>query len=153
MKLSLYLVLAATVLTPPAWAQDGNGDATRGEKEFRKCKACHMIRSPDGADLVKGGKMGPNLYAILGRKAGTAEGFRYSDALRRLGEAGEVWTAEELARYVTDPNAYVEEKLDDPAIKTRMTFKLARNQTDLVAFLAQHPPPAETPAPQVPASD
>lgn len=141
MKTSIYATLAATLLALPAAAQDA-GDAAAGEKEFRKCKACHMIQSPDGTDIVKGGKVGPNLYGIVGRKAGTQEGFKYSDALIKLGEAGEVWTTEDLAGYITNPNAYVEEKVGDKSLKTKMTFKMAKNQADVVAFLAQHSPDA-----------
>ena len=40
----------------------------RGEKEFNKCKACHTIQAPDGTDVVKGGKTGPNLYGVVGRQ-------------------------------------------------------------------------------------
>lgn len=141
MKTSLYAILAAATLAMPAMAQDA-GDPAKGESEFKKCKACHMIQSPDGTDVVKGGKVGPNLYGIVGRKAGTAEGFKYSDALLKLGEAGEVWTTEDLAGYITDPNKFVEEKVGDKSLKTKMTFKLAKNQADVVAFLAQHSPDA-----------
>ncbi|WP_199261368.1 c-type cytochrome [Paracoccus binzhouensis] len=150
MKTSIYATLAAITLALPAAAQ-GAGDPAKGEKEFRKCKACHMIQAPDGTDVVKGGKTGPNLYGVVGRKAGTEEGFKYSDALIKLGEAGEVWTTEDLEHYITNPNKYVEEKVGDKSLKTKMTFKLAKNQADVVAFLAQHSPeavPADTaPAP------
>lgn len=138
MKICVIAAVAATTFALPAAAQD----AANGEKEFRKCKACHMIQAPDGTDVVKGGKIGPNLYGVVGRKAGTQEGFKYSDALIKLGEAGEIWTVEDLAHYITDPNAYVEEKVGDPSLKTKMTFKLAKNQDDVVAFLAQSAPAA-----------
>lgn len=137
MKISLIATLATMALAAPSFAQDA-GDAANGEKEFRKCKACHMIQDPAGTDIVKGGKTGPNLYGVIGRKAGTEEGYKYSDALIKLGEAGEIWTEEDLAAYITDPNKYVEEKTGDSSLKTKMTFKMARNQADVVAFLAQH---------------
>ena len=60
------LSLALISLALPALA---DGDAANGEKEFRKCKSCHSISSAD-ADLVKGGKTGPNLYGVAGRTAG-----------------------------------------------------------------------------------
>lgn len=150
MKIALYATLSAAMFALPAMAQD----AANGEKEFRKCKACHMIQSPDGTDVVKGGKTGPNLYGVVGRKAGTQEGFKYSDALVKLGEAGEVWTQEDLSGYITDPNKYVEEKVGDASLKTKMTFKMAKNQADVVAFLAQHSPDAgAAPAEAAPAAD
>lgn len=153
MKTSFYATLAAIALATPAMAQDA-GDAAAGEKEFRKCKACHMVQAPDGTDIVKGGKTGPNLYGVVGRKAGTEEGFKYSDALIKLGEAGEVWTPEDLAGYITDPNKYVAEKVGDAKLKTKMTFKLNKNQADVVAFLAQHSPDAgAAPAADAPAAD
>ncbi|MFB2532413.1 cytochrome c family protein [Paracoccus sp. p4-l81] len=139
MKLTIIASLAAVVLAAPAFAA---GDVAKGEKEFNKCKACHAIVAADGTQIVKGGKVGPNLWNIVGRKAGTLEGFKYSDALVKLGEAGEVWTDEDLAHYITDPNKYTEEKVGDPSLKTKMTFKLAKGQEDLVAYLRSVSPDA-----------
>ena len=141
MKPSVIATFAALTFALPAMAQDA-GDPVKGQKEFNKCKACHMVKAPDGTDVVKGGKTGPNLYGIVGRKAGTEEGFKYSDALIKLGEAGEVWTVEDLEHYITDPNSYVEEKTGDKSLKTKMTFKLAKNQADVIAFLAANSPDA-----------
>lgn len=142
MKISIYATLAVLALAVPAVAEDEAGDPAKGENEFKKCKACHMIQAPDGTDIVKGGKTGPNLYGVVGRKAGTEEGFKYSEALIKLGEAGEVWTVEDLEHYITDPNSYVQEKTGDDKLKTKMTFKLNKHQPDVVAFLAQHSPEA-----------
>ena len=142
MKPSVIATFAALTFALPAMAQDA-GDPVKGQKEFNKCKACHMVKAPDGTDVVKGGKTGPNLYGIVGRKAGTEEGFKYSDALIKLGEAGEVWTAEDLEHYITDPNSYVEEKVGDKTLKTKMTFKLAKNQADVIAFLKANSPDAK----------
>lgn len=139
MKTSILATLAAAVLVTPAFAE---GDAEKGQKEFNKCKACHMIQAPDGTDIVKGGKTGPNLYNIVGRKAGSEEGFKYSDALIKLGEAGEVWTVEDLEHYITDPNKFTEEKVGDKSLKTKMTFKMAKNQGDVIAFLKANSPDA-----------
>lgn len=155
MKASLYATLATLALALPAAAQDAApGDAAKGENEFKKCKACHAITDPSGTDIVKGGKTGPNLYGVVGRKAGTEEGFKYSDTLVKLGEAGEVWTPADIAAYVTDPNKYAQDKTGDAAAKTKMTFKLAKNQADVVAFLAANSPAAggAAPAPAAPAA-
>ncbi|MCT4334253.1 cytochrome C [Paracoccus sp. YLB-12] len=141
MKIAIIGSLIGAALAMPAFAQDG--DAANGEKEFRKCKACHMIQSPDGEDIVKGGKVGPNLYGIVGQPAGSQEGFKYSDALIELKDSGEVWTVEDLAAYITDPNTFVQEKTGDDSARTKMTFKLNKNQADVAAFLASHSPEAE----------
>lgn len=139
MKTRMIATVAAMLAVTPVLAA---GDADKGQKEFNKCKACHTIQAPDGTDIVKGGKTGPNLYGVVGRKAGTAEGFKYSDALIKLGEAGEVWTQDDLASYITDPNKYVEDKTGDKKLKTKMTFKMKKAQEDVVAFLAKHSPDA-----------
>ncbi|KGJ21339.1 c-type cytochrome [Paracoccus sanguinis] len=152
MKISLYATLAMFALAVPAAAQDAAGDPVKGEKEFNKCKACHMVQAPDGTDIVKGGKTGPNLYGVVGRKAGTEEGFKYSDALVKLGEAGEVWSPEDLMHYITDPNSYTQEKTGDNKLKTKMTFKLAKGQADVIAFLTQHSPDAGAAAGAAPAA-
>lgn len=139
MKTSLIATLSTALLVAaPAFAQD----AANGEKEFRKCKACHMVQAPDGTDIVKGGRTGPNLYGIVGAPAGSVEGYSYSDALQQLADTGEVWTEEDLISYITDPNVFVEEKVGDTSLRTKMTFKLNRNQADVVAFLAEHSPEA-----------
>lgn len=133
-RIFLVALLGATLATPSI-AQDA-GDAAAGQKEFNKCKACHMIQSPEGEDIVKGGKTGPNLYGVVGRAAGAQEDFKYSDALMELKNAGEVWTEEDLAAYMTDPNAFVQEKTGDAKAKTKMTFKMKKGQADLAAYLA-----------------
>lgn len=141
MKATIFASLAVMTLAAPVFAQEA-GDPAKGENEFKKCRACHMIRDDQGNDIVKGGVTGPNLFNVVGRKAGTEEGFKYSDSLIKLGEAGEVWTEADLINYVTDPNKYTEDKVGDPSLKTKMTFKLAKGQADVVAFLKQHSPAA-----------
>ena len=139
MRFAIIAALTGAVLAMPALAQD----AANGEKEFRKCKACHMIQSPEGEDIVKGGATGPNLYGIVGRPAAAQEGYKYSEALIALKDAGEVWTVEDLAAYITDPNKFVQEKTGDSAARTKMTFKLNKNQADIAAFLASASPAAQ----------
>ena len=139
MKFTVIGALAALAVAGPAFAQ-GAGDPAAGEKEFRKCKACHVIQDPAGTDIVKGGKTGPNLYGVIGRPAGSVEGFNYSDALVKLGQSGEVWTEADLAAYVTDPNGFVQQKTGDSALRTKMTFKLNKGQADIAAYLASVAP-------------
>mgnify|MGYP003895296855 CR=1 FL=1 len=97
-----FLLSAATLiaLSTPAFSE---GDVAAGEKEFSKCKSCHMIAADDGTVIVKGGKVGPNLYGVIGRTAGTSDGFSYGDGLKDAAAASFVWTEEELASYITDP--------------------------------------------------
>jgi len=146
MKLDISATLAAMALSLtalPAMAQDA-GDAAKGQKEFNKCKACHMIQAPDGTDIVKGGKVGPNLYGVVGRKVASLDGFKYGDGILEVAEKNPdmVWTEADLMEYVTDPRPWLVKQTGDSAAKTKMTFKLAKNQADVVAFLAQNSPDA-----------
>ena len=79
----LTTAIALLSLSAPAIAE---GDADKGAKEFRKCKACHAITAPDGTAILKGGKTGPNLYAVIGRAAGS-EDFKYSSIMKAAAEA------------------------------------------------------------------
>jgi len=131
-RLPLIAGLAALALATPVLAQD----AAKGESEFKKCKACHAIVADDGTEIVKGGKVGPNLYGIVGKAVASEEGFKYSDSIAAVGASGLVWDEAELAAYVTDPKAWLVEKTGDAGAKTKMTFKLAKNQADVTAYLA-----------------
>lgn len=133
MKISLTAAtLAALVLAAPAFA----GDAAKGEKEFNKCKTCHSIIAPDGTEIVKGAKTGPNLYGVVGRTAGTYPEFKYKDSIVALGATGFAWTEEDISVYVKDPAAFLKEKLDDKKAKSGMAFKLAKGGEDVAAYLA-----------------
>ena len=124
MKTLIAATATLVALAMPALAQD----AAKGEKEFNKCKACHMIAS-DSETIVKGGKIGPNLYGVIGRTMGSVEDFKYSDGFEAKAEAGEVWTEENLAVYVKDPNDFL-------GSRSKMTFKLRKGQEDVAAYLA-----------------
>ena len=98
------------------------GDAAQGEKVFNKCKACHAV------DEAKN-KVGPHLVGIFGRPAGSAEGFRYSDAMK---ESGVTWNEETLSAYLIDPRGYIK--------GNRMAFTGLKDQediADLIAYLKQ----------------
>ena len=129
-----YLAVTAvlTAFAMPAFAE---GDAAKGEADFKKCKACHMIVAPDGTEVVKGGKTGPNLWGLEGKVVGSTEDFKYGDAIVSVGAAGTVWTAEELAAYMADPGAWLKEKTGDDKAKTKMTYKLAKGSEDMAAYL------------------
>ena len=99
------------------------GDAAAGKTVFtRVCGACHT----DQAEGPK--KLGPTLFGVVGRKAGTIEGFRYSAANKN---SGLTWTPEVLDEYLKDPKAKV------PG--TIMAFAGLKNDTErqnVIAYLA-----------------
>jgi cytochrome c len=75
-------------------------DVDAGKKVFARCIACH--------DAEKGvNKVGPTLKGVLGRKAGTESGFRYSPAMKSAGDGGLAWDEQNLARYLGDPKGTV----------------------------------------------
>jgi cytochrome c len=137
MKFLITASAAMLALSVPAYAA---GDAAKGEREFNKCKACHMIQADDGTDIVKGGKTGPNLYGIIGRAAGAQDGFRYGPSLAAAGEGGLVWDEENLASYVQDPKAFLVEITGDAKARSNMSFKLAKGAEDVAAYLASVAP-------------
>ena len=139
------LTVAALGLAAPAFA-DGHstGDAEKGAKTYKKCKSCHMIVSDTGEEIAKGGKSGPNLYGVIGRAAGSVEGYKYSASLMAAGEAGLVWDEATLAAWSQDPRAFLREYLDDSSAKSNMKFKLKKGGEDVAAYLATFSPaPAE----------
>ena len=137
----IIATVMAGCLAVPAFA-DGHasGDAAAGEKEFNKCKSCHMVVADDGTEYVKGGKTGPNLWGIVGRQAGVVEDFRYGDDLVAAGEKGLVWDEATFVEYVTDPRAFLRTYLEDDKAKSKMAFKLNKGGEDVWAYLASVSP-------------
>jgi cytochrome c len=97
------------------------GDIVNGKAKFTQCAACHTT--------VQGGPnlTGPNLYGIFGRKAGSLDGFAYSDALKA---AGWTWDAPRIDTWITNPHAVL--------ATTKMSFvglKDPKDRTDVIAYL------------------
>ena len=97
-------------------------DAAEGEKVFRRqCFVCHTAE--------KGGptKQGPNLFGVVGRKTGSVEGFRYTNANK---SADITWSPETLDPYLTNPRKVI------PG--TNMAFAglpKAEDRMNLIAYL------------------
>ncbi len=94
--LPLATARAETAAAPATGA--GAGSAAAGEKVFMKCRACHQIG--EGAKHL----VGPELNGLIGRKAGTVEGYRFSDAMKN---SGLTWDAATLRDYLKNPRAKV----------------------------------------------
>lgn len=135
------MISTTALLISLSSAAFAEGDAAKGEKDFKKCKACHTLASADEV-FQKGGKTGPNLYGMVGRTAGTVEGFKYGSSIVDAGAGGLVWTEELLTTYIADPKAFLKDVTGDSGAKTKMTFKLKKG-ADVVAYLASVAPPAE----------
>ncbi|MBV1868786.1 MAG: cytochrome C [Marinosulfonomonas sp.] len=137
---NMMLATAALMISFAGTAM-ADGDPEKGESDFKKCRACHTIANGNEV-IFKGGRTGPNLYGVVGRTAGTAEGFRYSSSLVDAGQAGLVWTEELLVDFVADPRTFLKEATGDSGARTKMTFKL-KNAENVVAYLASIAPPAQ----------
>ena len=102
-------------------------DAAAGEKVFlSKCKVCHM--PPEAAKNL----VGPSLAGVVGRKAGTAPGYHYSEANEK---SGITWDEAELKKYLKDPKGVV------PG--TKMVFPGLQSDQDVdnvIAYLKQFGP-------------
>ena len=131
-KLLPVLVLA---FAAPAFADP---DAHEGEENFKKCKSCHSITAPDGTEVQKGGKTGPNLWGVVGRVVGSAPDFKYGEGLLEVDAKGTVWDEAQIATYLADPTAWVKAAAADDAAKSKMSFKLtdAEAAADMAAYLA-----------------
>lgn len=142
MKTNIYAALAVLALAAPALADD-HGDAAKGEKDFKKCKACHSIIADDGTEIQKGGKTGPNLYGVIGRPVASYPDFKYSQSILAAGATGAVWDEESLAVYVSNPKNWLVEITGDSGAKTAMAFKLPKGGDDMAAYLASVAPEVE----------
>lgn len=117
------LLLGAIVLTAAAAGSALAQDAAEGEEVFKKCRACHQV-GENAKNVV-----GPKLNGLFGRKAGTIEGFNYSEANKA---SGVTWTEDMFAKYIADPKAAMPgNKMAFAGIKDEKDVK------DLTAFLKQ----------------
>ena len=133
------LIMPATALLIGfAGVAFADGDAAQGEKDFKKCKACHTISSADEV-FLKGGKTGPNLYGVIGRQAGSLEGFKYGASIVQAGADGLIWDEDTLVAYIADPKAFLKEVTGDSSAKSKMTFKLKEGE-DVAEFLETFSP-------------
>jgi cytochrome c len=119
LTLSALVVIASSAIASTAPAQDVDA----GKTSFNKCLPCHAVG--EGAK----NKVGPEQNGLDGRKAGTVEGYSYSDANKN---SGITWNKEQFLDYIKDPRAKI------PG--TKMIFAGVKNETEaanLWAYLSQ----------------
>jgi cytochrome c2 len=117
------------------WYSTAAADPGRGERVFQRCFACHSVVA--GEDKLPG----PNLRGVVGRRAGTQPGFRFSPALIQAGERGLVWTRATLDAYLADPERFL------PGTEMGMPgLSLAVDRRDVIDYLQKSgPTPRRTP--------
>lgn len=94
------------------------GDLAHGEKVFKKCSACHSIKSGGG------NKIGPALYNVVGRKVGILDDYKYSKA---LAEYNKNWSFEELNGFLLKPKDWIK--------GTKMAYAGLRKEKDRASVI------------------
>jgi len=119
-----FVIAVAAALGAMSTGAFAEGDAAKGEKVFKKCKACHV------ADVEKN-KVGPHLVGIIGRKAASVDGYKYGTGITEAAEKIGEWDEAKLVEYLADPKGYI-------GGKSKMTFKLKKEdqRKDVAAYLA-----------------
>lgn len=137
MRHTVSAAIALVALTAlPAFA---GGHVEKGKQIVHtKCKICHSITNGDEV-ILKGTKVGPNLWGVVGHQAGAVEGHDYSKTLVEAGEKGLVWDEAQLAAYLADTKAFLGAYLGrEDEIWSRMSFRV-KDEDDrnaIAAYLA-----------------
>jgi cytochrome c len=93
-----------------------------GEKQFRKCSACHKV-----GEGAKNGT-GPHLNGIVGRTAGTVDGFRYSKPMADAGAGGLVWDEASLHAFLENPKGFI--------ARNKMSYNGMKKEGERAAVIA-----------------
>ena len=119
--LAFGLMLSTVLFAGSAFAA---GDAKKGKKIFNKCKACHTVKAGKN-------KVGPSLHGVVGRKAGTAKGYK-----KYKGMKGADWSWDDAAlmAFLENPKKFIKSK---GRKKTAMSLKLKKkaDRENVIAYL------------------
>ena len=135
---SAYQVATTTTVTCATSAETGSVSSesgnimalfastsvAEGAKVFKKCAACHSI-AEDG-----GNKIGPALWGVLGRPAGTIPNYKYSKAMAAHGKN---WSFEEMNGFLIKPKDWIK--------GTKMSFvglKKAKERAAVILYMNEN---------------
>jgi cytochrome c len=109
--------IGASAFAAGAVKKPSTNSLEAGKKSFEACIACHSLKpGEDGA--------GPSLHKLIGRSAGSAEGFRFSGPMKR---SGVVWDQASLTEFLRNP----QEKVPG----NRMPFSGMTDEAELKALV------------------
>lgn len=115
-----YVLSSSSALPQASQGSEG----VSGQQAFNNaCRTCHMVREGDN-------RLGPNLYKIVGRKAGSLPDYAFSSAMK---EAGFVWDEEKLDRFMANPD----EVVPGNSMKPYGGLPSSDDRKKIIAFLAQ----------------
>ena len=130
-KKSSYQIASVTTSTTTKTTSEssniGSGDimallatanVSDGEKVFKKCAACHSISKGGG------NKIGPALWGVLGRTAGSISDYKYSKA---MAVHGKIWSLEEMNGFLIKPKDWIK--------GTKMSFAGLKKETDRASVI------------------
>jgi cytochrome c len=133
----LVRVSLATVLlsSAAAAAQKPHFDESLELQFNGHCRECHSFVKNDN-------RLGPSLYGVIGRKAGTEPGFAYSESVK---DSGVVWDEATLDKWIANPGAVIPgnnmaalfEGISDASVRAK-----------IIAFLKQDTAMGTAPAPK-----
>lgn len=116
-----FLALLLCLLVLPAFAADLEPPSLeRGEELWGKCRACHSLE-PNGRNLV-----GPRLFGMFGRQAGSVADYRYSEVMKT---SGVIWTDANLDAYLAATQDFM------PGNKMYGGLAIAQDRADLLFWL------------------
>ncbi|MDB5393601.1 MAG: hypothetical protein JWM91_1107 [Rhodospirillales bacterium] len=131
-RLSAVVVftVASAVLSAGLTAAMAAGDPSNGATIFKQCSACHSPQK--GVNLV-----GPSLYGVVGRPAGSIADYNYSPAIQEAAAKSLKWTEENIVAYLQNPHKFLEDFDKDPGVRNKMPFSLSdvQQRQDVVAYL------------------
>ncbi|SEQ60782.1 Cytochrome c2 [Faunimonas pinastri] len=111
----------------------GQMNPADGQSKARICQTCHSLEK-NGPN-----KIGPHLWGVIGRKVASADGFAYSDAMKKFAAGDKVWSFDELDHFLENPRAHV------PG--TKMTYAGIPQEADRAKVVAYLRTLADTPVP------
>jgi cytochrome c len=120
MQKTRLTMLAAAAFLLGAGEAAAAGDVEAGKKVFNKCAACHAVEAGKN-------KVGPSLFGIVGKKAGTDPTYKYSDNMKN---SGLTWDEKTLDTYLEKPQEMVK--------GSKMAFaglKDPKDRENIIAYL------------------